>query len=109
MSTYALLFLAIVVEVVATSALKASDGFTRPAPSAVVVLGYGISFYLLTVILKRLDLSVVYATWSALGTVGVAMIGVFVYAESVTLLRGAGLLLVIAGVAILNLTGGSSH
>lgn len=105
MGIYALLFLAIAVEVIATTALKASDGFTRLGPGAVVVVGYSISFYLMTIILRRLDLGIVYATWSALGTAGVAMIGVSVYGETMTLWRAAGLLLVIIGVVILNISG----
>ena len=106
---YLLLLIAIATEVVATSALKATHGFSRPLPSAVVILGYGVSFYLMTIILRRLDLGVVYATWSALGTAAVALIGVTVYDDAVTAWRAAGLLLVIVGVAILNLAGSSGH
>ncbi len=109
MSPYLLLLTAIVVEVAATSALKASDGFTRPLPSAAVVVGYAVSFYLLALILRRLDLGLVYATWSALGTAGVAAIGVLVYGDSVNASRVAGLVLVVAGVVVLNLSGAASH
>jgi small multidrug resistance pump len=108
-SSYLLLLIAIATEVVATSALKATHGFTRPLPSAIVVLGYGASFYLMTIVLKRLDLGVVYATWSALGTAAVAFIGVTLYGDSLSLGRIAGLVLVIAGVAVLNLSGGNAH
>jgi small multidrug resistance pump len=71
-----------------------------------VVLGYGISFYLVAKVLKRLDLGLVYATWSALGTAAVAMIGVWIYDDTVTIWRIAGLLLIVAGVMMLNLSGG---
>ncbi len=107
MSAYILLLVAIVVEVVATSALKASDGFTRLLPSIVVVVGYAITFYLLTLVLRRLDLSFVYATWSGLGTVGVAVIGVLVFGDSMTVARAVGTALVIVGVIILNIGGGA--
>jgi small multidrug resistance pump len=106
MGTYALLLVAIATEVVATTSLKASHGFTRLGPSLVVVAGYAISFYLVAKVLKRLDLGLVYATWSALGTAAVAMIGVWIYDDTVTIWRIAGLLLIVAGVMMLNLSGG---
>jgi small multidrug resistance pump len=106
MGTYALLLVAIATEVVATSSLKASQGFTRPGPSMVVIIGYAISFYLVSLVLKRLDLGLVYATWSALGTAAIALIGVWYYDDAVTVGRIAGLLLVVVGVVILNLSGG---
>jgi small multidrug resistance pump len=105
MGTYALLLVAIATEVVATSSLKASHGFTRPGPSLVVIIGYAISFYLVSLVLKRLDLGLVYATWSALGTAAIALIGIWYYDDAVTVGRIAGLLLVVVGVVILNLSG----
>jgi small multidrug resistance pump len=105
MGTYARLRVAIATEVVATSSLKASHGFTRPGPSLVVIIGYAISFYLVSLVLKRLDLGLVYATWSALGTAAIALIGIWYYDDAVTVGRIAGLLLVVVGVVILNLSG----
>ena len=105
MQSYLLLLFAIGAEVVATTALKASEGFTRPFPTVTVILGYGVAFYLLSVVLRRLELGVVYATWSALGTVAVAVIGVYVYGDALTPWRVAGLVLVIVGVVVLNLSG----
>ena len=67
MGTYGLLLVAIAIEVVATTALKASDGMSKLTPSVIVIVGYVVSFYMVAVILKRMDLGVVYATWSALG------------------------------------------
>jgi small multidrug resistance pump len=106
MGTYGLLLAAIAIEVVATTALKASHGMTRLWPSVIVVVGYVISFYMVAVLLKRMDLGLVYATWSALGTAAIAVIGVTFYDDVVTVWRVAGLFLIIAGVMLLNLSGG---
>lgn len=109
MSAYFLLLIGIVVEVIAASALKASDGFTRPLPSFVVVLGYATTFYLLTLVLRRLDLGFVYAVWAGLGTAGVATIGVLVFGDSLTWTRIAGIALVIIGVIVLSMDAGAGH
>ena len=106
MGTYGLLLVAIAIEVVATTALKASHGMTRLVPSVIVVVGYVISFYMVAILLKRMDLGLVYATWSALGTAAVAIIGVVIYDDALTIWRVAGLFLIIAGVMLLNLAGG---
>ena len=106
MGTYGLLLAAIAIEVVATTALKASHGMTRLVPSVIVVVGYVVSFYMVAILLKRLDLGLVYATWSALGTAAVAIIGVVIYDDALTIWRVAGLFLIIAGVMLLNLSGG---
>ena len=106
MGTYGLLLAAIAIEVVATTALKASDGMSKLVPSVIVIVGYVVSFYMVAVILKRMDLGVVYATWSALGTAAIAIIGVVIYDDAMTIWRAAGLILIIAGVMLLNLSGG---
>jgi small multidrug resistance pump len=106
MGTYALLLAAIAIEVVATTALKASDGMSKLVPSVIVIVGYVVSFYMVAVILKRMDLGVVYATWSALGTAAIAIIGVVLYDDAMTIWRAAGLIMIIAGVMLLNLSGG---
>jgi multidrug transporter EmrE-like cation transporter len=106
MSTYGLLLAAIAIEGVATTALKASHGMTRLVPSVIVVVGYVVSFYLVAILLKRMDLGLVYATWSALGTAAIAIIGVVIYDDALTIWRVAGLFLIIAGVMLLNLSGG---
>jgi small multidrug resistance pump len=99
-TTYALLALAIVLEVAATSALKLSDGMTRLAPGAVVVAGYAGAFYLLALSLKTLPVGFVYAVWSGLGIVGVAIVGFALFGESVSTVKVAGFALIIAGVAL---------
>jgi small multidrug resistance pump len=103
---YLTLFLAIVSEVVATSALKLSEGFTRAWPSVVVVVGYVAAFYLLSQSLRAgMPLGVAYAVWSGLGTVGIVAIGMLLFQEPLTAARVVGTLLVVAGVVILNLRG----
>jgi small multidrug resistance pump len=107
---YVTLFLAIVSEVVATSALKLSDGFTRPGPSVLVVVGYSSAFYLLSQSLRAgMPLGVAYAVWSGLGTVGIVAIGVVLFREQLTVARIVGTLLVVTGVVILNLRGTSGR
>ena len=103
MKTYLLLFLAIAAEVVATSALKASENFTRLVPSLVVVIGYGIAFTCLSMTLRTLPLGVAYAIWSGAGTALVAVIGWLVYKQQLDLPAVLGISLIIAGTIVLNL------
>jgi small multidrug resistance pump len=108
MHPYVLLAAAIFSELVGTTSLKLSDGFSRPLPSIVVVLGYGAAFYLLSLTLEELPVGVVYGTWAALGIVGVAAIGVVVFDEPIDLAGVLGLGLIIAGVYCLNILSGMS-
>jgi small multidrug resistance pump len=100
-----LLSLAIVTEVAGTVALRYTDGFTRVLPSAVVVIGYGVSFWLLALVLKELSIGLTYAVWSAAGTALIAAIGVLAFGEPATALKLASLGLIILGVVGLNLAG----
>ena len=79
--TALILGFAIASEVIATLALKASDGFSRPLPAAIVVIGYGLSFWLLALVLKHLSVGTTYAVWSAVGTAAIALIGIVAYGE----------------------------
>src|SRR3954465_15350411 len=99
------LALAIASEVVATLALKSSEGFSRPLPAAIVVVGYGISFFLLAIVLKHLSVGTTYAIWSAVGTAAVALIGIAAYGETANVLKIASLGLIILGVVGLNAAG----
>lgn len=100
---FALLILAILSEIVATTSLKASEGFTRWVPSMVVVVGYGLAFYLLSLSLKRqIPLGVAYAVWSGLGTVGVVLAGVLIWREAMDVWRVAGIALIILGVVVVS-------
>ena len=100
-----LLTIAIVTEVSATVALRFADGFTRPLPTAIVVTGYGISFWMLALVLKQLPVGLTYAVWSAAGTALIAAIGIFAFGEGATVLKLASLALIIMGVVGLNLAG----
>ncbi len=96
---------AIVLEVIATSNLKASDGFSRLWPSVVVVIGYVGSLALLGLTLKSFDVGLVYAVWSGVGTAAIVVVGIAVFGEPMTAVRLAGVGLIIAGVVLLNLSG----
>jgi small multidrug resistance pump len=96
------LALAIVSEVAGTAALKASDGFTDPVAGAVVLVGYGGAFYLLSLALEDLAVGFVYATWSGVGICGAVLVGVVVFDEGVDLAALVGLALIVAGVAVLS-------
>lgn len=102
MHPIAWLALAIGTEVVATTALKLSDGFTRLGWAAVVVVGYGISFYALSVSLRTIPLGVVYAVWSGIGTAAIVLIGYMIFHEMLDAVKLAGIGLIIIGVVMLN-------
>jgi small multidrug resistance pump len=99
---WVLLTVAIVAEVIATSSLKLSDGFTRLWPSVVVVFGYGISFYFLSVTMRSMPIGVIYAIWSGLGVVLVTLVGWLVFKQHLDLPALLGIGLIIAGVIIMN-------
>ena len=100
---------AIVLEVMGTTAMKVSFGFSRLIPSVLVVVCYVGAFFLLALSLKRLDVSVAYAIWAGLGTAAIAVIGFFFFHESVTLLKVVSLGLIVVGVVGLNLAGSGGH
>ena len=107
---YLFLAFAIVAEVIGTTALKASDSFTRPLPSLVTVGCYALSFYLLTFSLRVLPTGIAYAIWSGVGIVLISLISWIVYGQRLDLPAIAGLGLIIAGVAVINLFSNSvSH
>ena len=103
MKTYLILGLAIVAEVIATSALKASNGFTRAIPSVIVVMGYAVAFYCLSVTLRTIPIGIVYAVWSGVGIILLAAIGWVVYGQKLDAAALVGLGLIIAGVLVVNL------
>jgi small multidrug resistance pump len=103
MLNYAYLAISILAEVIATSALKASEGFTRVLPSAVVAIGYVISFYFLSLTLKVLPVGIVYAIWSGIGIVLISAIGWVLYGQKLDAAAIAGMSLIVAGVLIMNL------
>ncbi|MGQ7937729.1 MULTISPECIES: DMT family transporter [Paraburkholderia] len=103
MPPYALLAIAIVAEVIATSAMRASEGFSRLVPSTVVVIGYGIAFYCLSLTLKSIPVGIVYAVWSGAGIVLITLVAVVMYRQVPDLPAIIGLGLIMAGVAVLNI------
>ena len=103
MSPWLTLAIAIVAEVIGTTALKASDGFTRLWPSAVVVVGYGVSFYCMSLVLRSIPVGITYAVWSGLGIVLISLVAFAVYGQRIDLAGLIGMGLIIAGVLVLNL------
>ncbi|MGF6758795.1 small multidrug resistance pump [Paraburkholderia sp. GAS42] len=100
---YAWLAIAIVAEVIATSALRASDGFSRLVPSAVVVTGYALAFYCLSMTLRSIPVGVVYAIWSGVGIVLITLVAIVMYRQVPDFAAVCGLGLIVAGVVVLNL------
>lgn len=108
MSSQIILVLAIVCEVIATSALKASEGFSRFVPSVIVVLGYGLAFYLLSLALRTIPVGIAYAVWSGVGIVMITVIGWVVFDQHLDAMAMLGMALIIAGVVVLNVLSGSA-
>ncbi|MFC3156683.1 DMT family transporter [Gilvimarinus japonicus] len=102
MMVWMLLVIAIVSEVIATSALKSAEGFTRLWPSVVVVLGYGVAFYCLSEVVKSLPLGVTYAIWSGVGVALIALVGWLVFDQKLDGAALLGLGLIVTGVVIIN-------
>lgn len=102
-SGYVWLAIAIVAEVIGTSALRASEGFTRLAPALIVVAGYGLAFYCLSITLKAMPVGIVYAIWSGVGIVLITLVAMVLYRQIPDLAAVAGLSLIVAGVVVLNL------
>lgn len=103
MNAYVYLAQAIAAEVIATSALKASEGFTRTGPSLLVAAGYGVAFYFLSLTLKTVPVGVAYAIWSGAGIVLIAVIGWAVLKQPLDLPAMIGMGLIVAGVMVIQL------
>jgi small multidrug resistance pump len=97
------LSIAIVTEVIATSALKASSGFTKLWPSLLVVVGYGLSFYFMSLALNTIPVGIAYAVWSGVGIILITLIARFVYDQRLDLPAIIGMALIVAGVLVMNL------
>lgn len=96
---------AIIVEVIATAALKGSENFTKLIPTLVMVIGYGVSFYLLTFALKTIPIGTVYAIWSGAGIALITLVGYLYFNEKPNNAMLAGIGLIIAGIVVINLFG----
>lgn len=103
------LFVAILLEVAATVFLKLSNGFSKLVPTLIMALLYGISFFPLAIALKKMDVSIAYAVWSAVGTAMVTIMGMFLFHERIGLVKVGGIALIILGVVALNLTDRSTN
>lgn len=103
MKNWLILFIAIVAEVIATSALKSSEGFTKPIASIVVVLGYMIAFYCLSLTLKTIPVGIAYAVWSGVGIVLITTVAWFVFDQKLDVWGIIGIVLIMSGVLVLNL------
>ena len=105
------LYLAIAIagEIIGTTALKASDGFTRLGPSVLVVAGYGIAFFMLAQVLRTIPLGIAYAIWSGVGVAAVTVIGWAMYGQRLDLTALLGIGLIVAGVVVLNICSGATH
>ena len=103
MSNYVFLAIAIIAEVIATSALKASQSFTQLLPSILVIMGYGVAFYCLSLTLRTIPVGIAYAIWSGAGIVLVSLIGLALYGQKLDVWAMVGIGLIIAGVMVINL------
>jgi small multidrug resistance pump len=111
MNPFLILLVAIASEIVGTNALRASAGFTRLLPSVLVVITYGLSFYLFAQALKQIPIGVGYAIWAGLGTGGAVVTGWLIWREQLNLWHILGIALIVVGVIVLNMftpTGGTA-
>lgn len=102
MKSWLFLGAAIIAEVVATSSMKASEGFTRLFPSLIVVIGYGVAFYLLSLTLKTIPVGIAYAIWAGSGIVLIALIGWLAFDQKLDLASVLGMILIVTGVFVIN-------
>jgi len=103
MKTALILFFAVLSEVIATTSLKFSEGFTKLVPSIIVVVGYGLSFYLLSMTLKVMPIGIAYALWSGIGITLTVLLGKILWNESLDWARITGIILIIMGILVINL------
>ncbi|MDP3493487.1 MAG: multidrug efflux SMR transporter, partial [Hyphomonadaceae bacterium] len=98
---YVYLALSIVAEVIATSSLKASEGFTKPIPSILVVVGYGVAFHFLSLTLKTIPVGVAYAVWAGAGVTLVAIVGWLLFGQKLDAPAIIGMAMIVAGVVVM--------
>lgn len=99
---YWYLAIAIITEVIATNALKASDGFTKLIPSIIVVVGYGTAFYFLSLVLKTIPVGVAYAIWAGMGIVLVSIVAAVMFKQVPDVPAIIGMVLIVSGVVVMN-------
>lgn len=109
MNPWILLAFAIVIEVTGTNCIKASEGFTKPIPTAIAIIAFVCSLYLLSIISKTLPIGIVYAVWSGIGIVLTSTIGYFIFGQKLALSDFIGIGLILAGVLVINLFSSATH
>ena len=102
MNIYIILFLAIAFEVIGTMLLPLSQNFSKPFPSGILLISYGISFYLLAFLSQKIPLPIVYASWAGLGVFSVAILSYVFYKQTINWQTIIGLFLIVIGVTIVN-------
>ncbi|MEP1198826.1 MULTISPECIES: SMR family transporter [unclassified Tateyamaria] len=106
--TYIYLFVAVAAETIGTTALQASNQFTKFWPSVLVVIAYAVAFYFLGVVLKYIPVGIAYAIWSGLGIVLISLIGLVVFGQGLDLAAILGLGMIIGGIVVIQLFSGSA-
>lgn len=109
MNPWILLGFAIVIEVIGSNCIKASEGFTKPLPTIIAIGAFVIALYLLSIITKTLPLGIVYAVWSGVGIVLTALVAFFAFGQKPDLAGVIGMAMIIGGVLVINLFSGNSH
>lgn len=105
---YFILMLAVLAETIGTTALQASQQFSRPLPSIIVVVAYGAAFYLLAIALRTFPVGVAYAMWSGMGIVFIAVIGFAVFGQRLDMAAIIGIALIMSGIVVINLFSGTA-
>jgi len=109
MNKWVILGIAVLAETVATSAMKSSEGFTRLVPSVIVVIGYAIAFYFLSITLKEIPVGIAYAIWSGIGIVLISLVGWIMFGQKLDTPALIGMALIISGVVVMNVFSKSGH
>ncbi|MET0856046.1 MAG: SMR family transporter [Telluria sp.] len=109
MNKWVILGIAIVAETIATSAMKSSEGFTRLVPSMIVVTGYAVAFYFLSLTLKTIPVGIAYAIWSGVGIVLISLAGWALFGQKLDAPALIGMALIISGVVVMNVFSTSAH
>lgn len=105
---YFILMLAVLAETIGTTALQASQQFSRPLPSVIVIVAYGAAFYLLAIALRTFPVGVAYAMWSGMGIVFIAIIGFAVFGQRLDMAAIIGIALIMSGIVVINLFSGTA-
>jgi multidrug transporter EmrE-like cation transporter len=109
MNKWVALGIAIVAETIGTSAMKSSEGFSKLLPSVIVVIGYGVAFYFLSMTLKAIPVGIAYAIWSGVGIILISLVGWIMFGQKLDAPALIGITLIIAGVIVMNVFSKSTH